>query len=134
MSKLLLAALGAAIIATPAFAEKKEKTQAQGAPEKFHVKAGEDGEFYFHLTAANGETVLASEAYTSESHAKRGAQAAHRAACDPKNYRVSKAVNGQYYFVLRAANHEVVGVSETYKNKADAKKGVEAVQHAVGCK
>lgn len=33
--------------------------------------------------------------------------------------------NGQQYFVLKAANHEIVGVSETYTSSAALRAGIE---------
>ena len=37
---------------------------------------------------------------------------------------------GNYYFVLKAANGEVVAGSQEYRSIADARKGMQAVQRA----
>ncbi|MEB3753688.1 YegP family protein [Acinetobacter sp. MD2(2019)] len=43
-------------------------------------------------------------------------------------YEISKATDGQYRFVLKAGNGEVVLTSELYKAKASALNGIESVQ------
>jgi uncharacterized protein YegP (UPF0339 family) len=39
---------------------------------KFELKTAKDGEFFFHLKAANGQIVLASEMYKGKSSAENG--------------------------------------------------------------
>lgn len=36
--------------------------------------------------------------------------------------------NGQYYFVLKAGNGEVIATSETYVSKSGAENGIESVR------
>ncbi|MDD2944389.1 MAG: YegP family protein [Acinetobacter sp.] len=43
-------------------------------------------------------------------------------------YEVSQASDGQYRFVLKAGNGEVILTSELYKTKASAQNGIESVQ------
>ncbi len=43
-------------------------------------------------------------------------------------YELKAAQNGQTYFVLKAANHEVILSSQMYKAKASAVNGIESVQ------
>lgn len=43
-------------------------------------------------------------------------------------YEISQAKNGQYWFVLKAGNSEIILTSELYKTKASAKNGIESVQ------
>jgi uncharacterized protein len=43
-------------------------------------------------------------------------------------FEVSKNQNGQFYFVLRAANGEKILTSELYTAKASALKGIESVR------
>ena len=45
-------------------------------------------------------------------------------------YELKKSSDGQYFFNLRAANHEPVATSERYPSKAVAKKGIDAVRRA----
>jgi len=41
---------------------------------------------------------------------------------------ISKASNGQYKWVLKSANGEVIAVSELYVSKAGAQNGINAVK------
>lgn len=43
-------------------------------------------------------------------------------------YEISQAKDGQYRFVLKAGNAEVILTSELYKAKASAQNGIESVQ------
>ncbi|MEC8056643.1 MAG: YegP family protein, partial [Pseudomonadota bacterium] len=44
-------------------------------------------------------------------------------------YELSKAKDGQYRFVLKAGNGEVILTSELYKAKASAENGIASVQN-----
>ncbi len=41
---------------------------------------------------------------------------------------IKKTKNGQYVFVLKAANGEDIATSETYKSKSSAQAGIESVK------
>jgi len=41
---------------------------------------------------------------------------------------IFKATNGQYYFVLKAANHETVVTSETYYSKSSAQSTIDSIK------
>ncbi|MBO9577633.1 MAG: YegP family protein [Microbacteriaceae bacterium] len=41
---------------------------------------------------------------------------------------ISKAANGEYKFVLKAGNGEIIAQSETYKAKASAENGIESIR------
>lgn len=43
-------------------------------------------------------------------------------------YEISQAKDGQYRFVLKAGNGEIILTSELYKAKASAQNGIESVQ------
>lgn len=43
-------------------------------------------------------------------------------------FEIAKTSNGQYRFVLKAANGEVIAQSETYVQKASAINGIESVK------
>lgn len=43
-------------------------------------------------------------------------------------YELTKSTNGQYNFVLKAGNGEVILRSEQYESKASAKKGIASIQ------
>lgn len=47
---------------------------------KFEIFQGRDGRFYFHLKAANGEIVAASQGYTTKQHAEAGVESVRASA------------------------------------------------------
>jgi uncharacterized protein YegP (UPF0339 family) len=85
-------------------------------------------QFSFSLRAGgNHEIVLTGERYTAKASALQGIEAIRVNASLGERYdrRVSSA--GQPYFVLRAANHEVLGTSEMYSSHASRDGGIAAV-------
>ena len=81
---------------------------------RFKISASPGGQFTFNLTAANAEIILTSGRYTSKDVAKNGIASVKTNAPNDQRYEDRVAVNGQYYFVLRAGNKEVIGTSEMY--------------------
>ncbi len=96
------------------------------APEgsRFQIFRGLDGQYYFHVRADNGEIVLQSQGYTSRSGATSGTAAVQRYGADAARYELRESTDGQYYFVLRATNNQVIGLGETYASKSNAQRGV----------
>lgn len=93
---------------------------------KFELFKGVDQQWYFHLDAANGETILASEGYTSKQNALKGIESVKSNAHEDNiEYRSSRI--GQPYFVLKAANGEIIGVSQMYKRQVGAQRGAASV-------
>lgn len=90
---------------------------------RFQVFRGLDGEYYFHLRAENGEIVLQSQGYTRRSSAIAGTTSVRTNGPTATRYQLRDAANGQTYFVLKAANGQVIGVSETYANRDNAERG-----------
>ncbi len=97
---------------------------------QFEIKKAKNGQFYFNLRAANGETVLTSEQYTSKAGAKNGIASVQKNAGSDDRYEHKASKNGKHFFVLKAGNHQVIGVSETYNSEAACGKGVAAVKKA----
>jgi uncharacterized protein len=95
---------------------------------KFKLFTGKDGQFYFKLTARNGESILASEGYTSKSGCKNGIDSVKKNAVKDDQYKRKTAVNGEFYFTLTALNGEVIGKSETYKTEQGRENGIESVK------
>ncbi len=80
---------------------------------KFEIKKGSSGQYRFNLKAGNGEIILSSENYKEKQGAQRGIEAVKKNALDDKNYERKEASNGEPFFVLKAANGETIGRSET---------------------
>ena len=95
---------------------------------KFQIHKGKDDQFYFHLRAANGEIILVSEGYKKKDSAENGIESVKTNAPDDERYERKTSAKKQPYFVLKAANHEVIGTSEMYSSEAARDNGIEAVK------
>ena len=97
---------------------------------KFTVFTGNDEQFYFRLTARNGEIILSSEGYTSKSGCMNGIDSVKENVADDEQFERLTAADGQFYFNLVAKNGEVIGKSETYTSESGRDNGIEAVKDA----
>lgn len=108
---------------------------------KFVIRA-KGGKYSFILKAANGEPILVSETYTSESACENGIASVKKNAAAPvedqtaadkaqvKNpkYELYADKSGEFRFRLKAGNGEIIGASEGYKAKASCQNGIESVK------
>lgn len=108
---------------------RQEAAETGGAA--FNVFKGLDGKYYFNLKAANGEIVLASQAYTTKASAKKGVASIRDNGGDAENYEIRMAQNDQAYFVLKAANGKVIATGETYVSTSNAERAVESISELV---
>ncbi len=97
----------------------------------------------FDLKATNGQVILTSEVYASESACRNGIESIRKnapaanledqtvegfeAATHPK-FEMYEDKAGEYRFRLKARNGEIIGVSEGYKAKASCENGIESVR------
>jgi len=95
---------------------------------KFELKKAKDGQFYFSLKASNGQTILASEMYKTKDTAENGIASVKKNAADDQRYERKVSSNGKPYFVLKAANHQIIGQSEMYESEAARDNGIESVK------
>lgn len=103
------------------------ETAAPQTEGRFEVFKGMDGKNYFHLRAKNGEIVLQSQAYTTKAKATAGVTSVQTNGLNAARYTVLSAVDGRFYFTLKAANGQVIGRSQLYATKYNAERGVETV-------
>jgi hypothetical protein len=96
---------------------------------KFDLKKGESGQFMFNLKAGNNKIILTSEQYHDKTGALNGIEAVKKNAGDNARYEIKKAKNGQPYFVLKAANNQVIGLSEMYSSVASVMIGIMSVKN-----
>ncbi|HWW96419.1 MAG TPA: YegP family protein [Edaphobacter sp.] len=94
----------------------------------FEIKKAKDGEFFFHLKAANGQIILASEMYKEKSSAENGIASVKKNAPNAAHYERKDTKNGHYMFNLKAANHQVIGTSQTYKTAETRDEGIASVK------
>lgn len=85
-------------------------------------------QFHFDLQAGNYEPILHSEMYESKAAALNGIESVRKNSQREGAFETKQAKNGQYHFVLKATNGQVVGQSELYKTEAACKNGIESVK------
>ena len=95
----------------------------------FEIKKTIDGRFVFNLKAANDQVILTSQTYESRENAEAGiASVKHNAGIDA-HYEEKTGTDGLPYFVLHAANHQVIGRSQMYSSREAMLKGIASVKH-----
>ena len=100
---------------------------------KFQINTDAKGEYRFILRSKNGEIILrSSEGYTTKQGCLGGiASVKINAPYDSRYVSRSYQAPGkseQYYFVLRAGNNEILGISEMYTTTASRDNGMAAVK------
>lgn len=94
---------------------------------KFELKKAADGQFFFTLHADNNEKILTSEMYKAKAGAENGIASVKNNAGNPARYDRKTSKRGNPYFVLKAANNEVIGTSEEYSSTEAMENGIKAV-------
>ncbi len=94
---------------------------------KYEIKKAKNGKIFWNLKATNGEIILSSQMYASKTSAKSGIASVQKNSPDENRYdrRVNKG--GKDYFVLKAANHQIIGNSEAYNTKRSMESGIKSV-------
>ena len=94
---------------------------------KFVLRKTDKGNFVFNLKASNGQNILTSQPYSDKRNALNGIESARKNGGKDANFERRTAQNGQPYFVLKAANTQVIGQSEMYSTKATMENGIASV-------
>lgn len=95
---------------------------------KFVTKVAKNGEYYFVLKAGNGESILSSEMYATKAARDNGIESVKKNAPLDERYEKKISSNEKYYFVLKAANHQVIGQSEMYESSSGRDNGIASVK------
>ena len=94
----------------------------------FVIKKATNGEHYFNLKADNYQVILTSQMYSSESACFNGIESVRTNCSDDSKFERKLSVNNKPYFVLKAANGQVIGNSEMYESEAGMENGIESVK------
>lgn len=94
----------------------------------YELSKTSNGQFRFVLKAANAQTILASEHYTTLVAAKAGIASVQANSPLDERYDKKVAKDGKPYFNLKAANHQIIGTSEQYNTEAARDKGIASVK------
>ncbi|HEX4951180.1 MAG TPA: YegP family protein [Blastocatellia bacterium] len=96
---------------------------------KFELTTTDSGKFMFNLKAGNGQVILTSQAYENKAGAENGIASVRTNAADDARFERRKAVNGDPYFVLNAANGQTIGRSEMYSSEVAMENGIASVRN-----
>lgn len=96
-------------------------------PAQFELFKDKKGEFRFRLKAGNGEIILASEGYKDRGGAMNGIESVKKNADLLARFEKKASTSGKHYFVLKAANHQVIGTSEQYSSEDARDNGIKSV-------
>jgi uncharacterized protein YegP (UPF0339 family) len=94
----------------------------------FEIKRTSDGKFMFNLKAGNEQIILTSQTYESKESAETGITSVKQNAGHDERYVEKTGTDGSPYFVLHAANNQVIGRSEMYSSREAMHKGMSSVK------
>ena len=97
---------------------------------RFEYYTDKAGEFRFRLKAGNGETILASEGYTSKAGCTNGIESVQKNCLDEECFEKKMTDGGKFRFNLKARNGQVIGTSQNYESEASRDNGIAAVGRA----
>ena len=95
---------------------------------RFELKPAKGGKFMFNLKATNGRIILTSERYDQKKSAIKGIEAVRKGATMDKRFEEKKNRKGEQYFILKAANGEPIGTSESYTSTRNLKGALASVK------
>ena len=93
----------------------------------FVIEKGSTGKYRFNLRAGNNEIILTSEAYEAKAGAENGIESVRKNSQDDARFLRKNAKSDSPYFVLTAANGQVIGTSEMYTSTAARENGIKSV-------
>jgi uncharacterized protein YegP (UPF0339 family) len=134
-SFILAAAFAAFAVAGCAATDADDYSEEDGeatAPPSIDLWRSTSNQWFFHVVAANGNNLLSSEGYTTRTGALNGILSVLDHGGISTNYQVLQASNGKYYLRLRAANNQVIAITETYSTKSSATRAIGSCTRAVG--
>jgi uncharacterized protein YegP (UPF0339 family) len=94
----------------------------------FEIQTTADGKYVFDLKSANDRVILTSQAYESRESAREGIVSVRQNAPIGERYEERSGSDGRRYFVLNAANDQVIGRSQMYSTREALRKGIASVR------
>lgn len=93
---------------------------------RYDLHRGGTAQFHWDLRSANNERILSSELYNTKAAAEIGIRSCRANSGNDSRYVKLTSRDGKPYFVLKGANGEVIGASETYNSEAARDNGIAA--------
>ena len=93
----------------------------------YEIKKTDAGKFHFTLNAGNHEVILSSQLYAEKSSAESGIESTRTNGTHEARYERKLSAKGEPYFLLKAPNGQIIGVSEMYGSEASRDNGIRSV-------
>ncbi len=93
----------------------------------YTIKTSANGKWVFNLKAGNHEVVLTSQTYATKQSALEGIASVQANGANAAAYEKKVSTAKEPYFVLLAANKQVIGKSEMYTSEAGRDNGIASV-------
>lgn len=94
---------------------------------KFVCSKSKDGQLFFVLKAANGQTILQGERYKSAKSRSNGIESVRKNSQIEGRFECKTTRDGRTYFILKAANGQTIGKSQMYKSDSGCRNGMASV-------
>lgn len=94
---------------------------------KFTLRKTNNGNFVFNLKASNGQVILTSQPYPDKRSALHGIESVRRNASDDRCVERLTSTDRKQYFIVKAANAQIIGKSEMYNARASMENGIASV-------
>ncbi len=94
----------------------------------YELRQNDKQQFSFVLKAGNGEIILSSQQYEHKDSAENGIASVQKNSPLDERYERKTASDDRPYFVLKAANHQVIGTSQMYSSAAACEGGISSVK------
>jgi uncharacterized protein YegP (UPF0339 family) len=95
---------------------------------KYAISKAKNDEKYFNLKTTDGQTILTSQMYSSESACFNGIESVRNNCSDDSKFERKQSVNNKSFFVLKAANGQVIGTSAMYESEAGMENDIASVK------
>jgi len=95
---------------------------------KYALTKNSDGRFLFNLKAENDEKILTSQSYDAKGSAEKGIESVRSNASIDARFDRMTSKDEKPYFVLKAANGEIIGTSQQYSSVTAMEDGIKAVR------
>jgi len=98
----------------------------------FEIYKDKRGQFRYRMRAANSEIIMSGQAYKSKASCKNGIASIRKNSKIDARYDRFKARNGKLHFNLKAANHQVIGVSQGYASTSGCTNCIKRIKSDAG--
>jgi uncharacterized protein YegP (UPF0339 family) len=94
----------------------------------YELKKSASGKQMFNLKAGNHEVILTSELYESKEAALNGVESVRKNGLLEGSFEKKLSANNQPFFVVKAANGQIIGKSELYTTEQARDNGIASVR------